>query len=182
VTDEIPPILGAAGLTGRQAIVRVPDFDVDEEGRKVPLTQPVGAMPGNCRRVQSSPLPPERGGGCRSDCPGRQRNGGCLLDVVRAAITAGIRDWRFEVDPTDLYWDYAGPPIPGYRTTRGERPGAVIGEWEEGSGPTDPYGYEPEEPPSYDCPHCGTHVVQDPANFHFWCPACGKNATEKVRL
>ena len=128
MADE-PRILGNAGLTGRQQVVRVPDFDVDDEGNAVPNRQPAGAMPGNCRRVLSSPLPPDRGGGCPVDCPGRQRDGGCLLEVAKAAQAAGIRDWQFDVNPVDLFWDYTGPPIPGYTQVRGDEPGAVIGQW-----------------------------------------------------
>ena len=72
-------------------------------------------MPANCRRVQAT------GGRCGTpfgDCEGRQRDGGCLLDLVRAAEAAGVR-WAFEIDDrlpnlrveTNVFWDYCGDPI-----------------------------------------------------------------------
>lgn len=158
--DQVPIIIGHAGLVGRQQIVRVPDVEPDDDGD---LLLTPGAMPGNCRRVRSSPLPVDRGGGCPGDCEGRQRDGGCLLDVVRAAHAAGITDWVFQIDPVDRFWEYAGPPIPGYdpQASRAEAP-------------TPP----PLPLPSFECPHCEAHVEQDPMNFHYWCPSCGRNAKE----
>jgi endogenous inhibitor of DNA gyrase (YacG/DUF329 family) len=184
VNDESAPVpinVGQSGLMGRSPVSHFKQdrpIEEDPEGEAVAKRHAVGAMPGNCRRVRSSPLPIESGGGCLALCDGRQRNGDCLLDVVRAAEAAGIKGWCFEVDPNDGYWDYAGPPIPGYVQERGEAPGAVIGRWEPGSEPAPIFDVTPIAPPSYDCPHCGEHVVQDPSNLHYWCPRCGKNATD----
>lgn len=74
---------------------------------------PGKAIPSQCLRVLNSPLPPERGGGCVNHfggiCPGTQRDGGCLADVVKQAQADG-RDWSFEInrhvgDPPEGYWD-----------------------------------------------------------------------------
>jgi hypothetical protein len=43
------------------------------------------------------------------DCQGFQRDGGCLLGIVRRANAQGLT-WVFEVD-RDGYWIYAGPPL-----------------------------------------------------------------------
>lgn len=161
--DQVPIIIGHAGLVGRQQIVRVPDLEPEGEAEPSGKPMPSGAMPGNCRRVLSSPLSVDRGGGCGGDCQGRQRDGGCLLDVIRAAQAAGIQDWRFQIDPVDRFWEYAGPPIPGYD------PSAPLAE---------AFTPPPAPLPSYDCPHCHAHVEQDLLNFHYWCPDCGRNAKE----
>lgn len=159
--EEVPIIIGSAGLTGRQQIVRDSELEVetDDEGRAIlPPPKQVGkAMPPNCRRVLSSPLSIDRGGGCSTDCPGRQRDGGCLLDVVRAAEAQGI-DWSFEIvnDGLTLWWDFVGDaprPIP----------------------------VEPivEAPPFFICPHCGKRNEQSLSSFHYWCTGCGKNAKDE---
>jgi hypothetical protein len=166
-------IIGTAGLTGRTQIVRVPDEY--EEAEEPPLPGPARtnaerAMPPNCRFTQNSPHHHD----CRHDCPGKQRNGGCLLDIVRAANKAGVK-WRFEVDPRDHYWDYVGPDIPGTVIERGPY-GQVYVSFEPGHGPADPYAVTPEPAPTFTCPFCGTENTQDPSNFHYWCAKCGKNA------
>lgn len=113
--DTVPIIIGNAGLVGRQQIARTPlivyEDEDDEDGRPVQKPNAVGAMPGNCRRVLYSPLPLDRGGGCDSGCGGFQRDGRCLLDVVKAAVAAGVDDWQFQIDPVSLFWEYCGPPF-----------------------------------------------------------------------
>ncbi len=175
VRDDVPPVSigGAAGLTGRQQIVRIPEEYDDKDLPNRALGQ---AMPASCKRVMSSPLPVDQGGGCPYDCPGRQRDGGCLLDVVRAARAAGVR-WKFDVDPHDHYWDYDGDPIPGFETQRGDF-GQIHTRWEEGHAPPDPFAVTAPEPQFFDCPHCGETNEQNPDNFHWWCGSCGKNARE----
>ena len=116
--SDLPPItLGSAGLIGRPQIARPVELEqpdeYDDEGNPVWVEPRASgkAIPPNCLRVLHSPLGADRGGGCGIDCPGRQRDGGCLCDIVRAANDAGI-DWKFVVDERDGYWDYDGPPLP----------------------------------------------------------------------
>lgn len=118
MADELPPpSLGTSGLTGRPQIPRVPDVEqfYDEDGRLVdPPPVRARTMPPNCLRVLSSPLPVDRGGGCNMDCPGRQRDGSCLAEIVKAANAAGL-EWEFEITRVGetIWWDYIGPEIPG---------------------------------------------------------------------
>lgn len=105
-----PIVLGSAGLVGRPQ-VRPTSVHLEEE----PL-RPEGerfSIPANCLRVLNSPLAADRGGGCQHDCPGKQRDGGCLCDIVSAANQAGIA-WSFQVD-AEGYWVSTGdapPEIP----------------------------------------------------------------------
>lgn len=173
--DELPIVRGAAGLTGRPRIDR-PAEELDQPEEDPVTGEPVWprrgtalAIPSTCLRVLTVPRAPCPG----VECPGQQRDGGCLCDIVRAAQTAGV-EWRFEVDPNDGYWDYAGEPVPGLTVTRSDF-GRVETAWDPGAGPSAAEAVT-EPPPSFDCPHCGEHVEQTPENFHWWCPACGKNA------
>jgi hypothetical protein len=102
--SEIPEIMGA-GLTGRRQIVRDVELPVDEDGYEIPVESK--AMPSPCIRTM------QIGCDCPVDCPGRQRDGSCLADIVRRANQHGI-DWMFEVSHQGerLWWDYSGPPIP----------------------------------------------------------------------
>jgi hypothetical protein len=112
--DEVPIVVGPSGLTGRVPQPRPQDEPIlpvgeDENGGPV-YAQPPGAgpaIPAGCLRRLTLP-----GGthNCDAYCAGRQRDGGCLADVVRAAQAAGL-EWRFELDP-DGFWTYAGDPIP----------------------------------------------------------------------
>ena len=103
----VPVVTGMSGLTGRRQIVRPePDEEFQEEGEPRSLGR---AMPANCLRVLHSPLAPDHGGGCTMDCPGLQRDGGCLCDIVRAANAKGV-EWSFELD-ADNYWVYVGPDL-----------------------------------------------------------------------
>ena len=107
-------LLGNAGLTGRQEVVRVPDGD---ELMEPVVHAPAQVMPPNCLRVFQSP----RGGSCAESggygfvgpCAGLQEDGGCLIDIVRRAQAQGV-EWAFEV-AWDEYgnqtWRYAGPPL-----------------------------------------------------------------------
>lgn len=163
--EQLPPsIVGAAGLTGRpQLPPRPSEMDepdgFDESGDPVwDKPRAVGrAMPSNCLRVMSSPLPPDRGGGCAISCPGRQRDGGCLVDVVRAADAQGVAEWGFELvhEGETVWWDYVGPELVPLEVP-------VVAE----------------EIPWFKCPHCETVNEQDPANFHYWCKRCGLNAND----
>lgn len=119
MTDELPPLtLGTSGLTGRPQIARAPEIEkVYDPETGLPVDPPpvrVKSMPSNCLRVLSSPLAVERGGGCNMDCPGRQRDGACLAEIVKAANAAGV-EWEFEVSRVGemIWWDYIGPEIPG---------------------------------------------------------------------
>lgn len=102
----MPVVTGMSGLVGRKQIVRPePEEEFQETG-----PQSMGrAMPANCLRVLHSPLPPDRGGGCSMDCPGVQRDGSCLCDIVRAANEQGV-EWKFDLDK-DNYWVYVGPDL-----------------------------------------------------------------------
>src|SRR6266404_1015950 len=109
MSEELPPmIVGAAGLTGRPQRARPEDLEepdgYDENGNPIWLEpRAVGrAIPPNCLRVLFSPLPEDRGGGCSLDCPGQQRDGSCLCDIVRSADAQDI-DWSFEID-REGYW------------------------------------------------------------------------------
>lgn len=132
---ELPPTtsLGAASLMRVHTNVR-PPVDVDEleqpdetlaDGTAVWTAPraPGKAIPPQCLRVLSSPLPPERGGGCINNfgtlCPGTQRDGGCLAEIVKKAIAQG-KDWKFEIvrevdvdppDPPEGRWVYRGAPL-----------------------------------------------------------------------
>jgi hypothetical protein len=79
---DVPIISGAAGLTGRPPIRPVNDdldHDIDRRDQGGP------AIPGSCLRVLTS-FRAE----CPSDCIGRQPEGGCLCDIVRAANEQGV--------------------------------------------------------------------------------------------
>ena len=106
--NPVPIITGAAGLTGRPQ-VRPVDVDLiqplgyDEEGRPFYAEPPAEgpAIPGRCLRLLNSPNPLILGG-CGGDCPGLQRDGTCLAEVVRECQRQG-REWKFEIDP-EGYW------------------------------------------------------------------------------
>jgi hypothetical protein len=103
----VPVVIGMAGLVGRKQIVRPePEEEYQEEAAPRSMGR---AMPANCLRVLHSLLAPERGGGCSVDCPGLQRDGSCLCDIVRAANEQGV-EWKFDLDK-DNYWVYAGPGL-----------------------------------------------------------------------
>lgn len=183
MTDEtLPGSIGTAGLTGRAD----PAFGNPQAMRTPPELEPEEtqagsrpAMPASCLRAYSMPPRPDRGGCATSwgTCPGVQRDGGCLLDIVRAAVAAGVK-WRFEVDPHDGYWDYDGDPIPGFVTERRDF-GQIHTRWEPGYEPADRHAAAAVVLATFECPHCHTVNTQDPANFHFWCMRCGKNAKER---
>ena len=132
-----------------------------------PLTAEGKAMPGNCRRVLNTFLPPTVLGYCEASgvkCAGLQRDGSCLAQIVMAAWDQG-KDWRFEVNKdasgTD-WWDYVGEPLAPFEP---RYPDNV---------PLPP----PPEPTHFEftCPHCGNQEVF-PLGF-YWCSACGKNAND----
>ena len=114
MNDEIPTIIGAAGLTGRQQVVRVPDLDDLAEEEAV---LPVGGrtMPPSCTRcLQLGRSCLDAGAlGFSGACQGLQRDGSCLAELVRGANAAGV-DWAFEVvqEGDRVWWDYVGAPIP----------------------------------------------------------------------
>ena len=98
---DVPIVIGASGLTGRPT-VRPPESELEPEQRG---TDDQTAIPAPCLRNLSSPR-----GECRVDCPGVQRDGSCLCDIVRAANEQGV-PWRFEIDAIDGVWEYMGPPL-----------------------------------------------------------------------
>lgn len=115
-------IIGA-GLTGRPS-VRLPNTELEqpisyeEDGTPVYAQEsaPGSSLPATCLRILHS-LNPEAHGGCPSDCAGRQVDGGCLCDIVRAANEQGV-EWSFEVRVTEEIdpryggvWTYTGPPL-----------------------------------------------------------------------
>lgn len=118
---DLPPIvLGGVGLLGRQQVVRVPDLErpveYDENGNPVFAQEPAPGLtiPSNCLRVLNSPLPVERGGGCKGRCPGLQEDGSCLADLVKRANAHGVR-WSFDVKVDEYgeqHWTYTGDPVP----------------------------------------------------------------------
>lgn len=178
MSEEVPIVVGSAGLTGRQQIAR-PAEDLeepegyDDDGKPIwskPRAQGRG-IPATCLRVLSGP----RSDGCSVGCPGVQRDGGCLCDVVRAAVAAGVT-WKFEVDRVDGFWDYEGDPIPGFVTERRDF-GQIHTRWLPGHEPSEPFEVKPE-PTHFDfrCPHCGrceVHVLG-----LYWCSECGLNAND----
>lgn len=118
VKEEVPlPMMGGmGGLTNRPS-VRPPNDEFiqpigeDENGRPVFAQLPAEgpALPSSCSHVLSS----FRHADCPFDCPGRQRDGSCLTETVRACMAAGV-DWTaqgmFELDK-DNFWVYMGPAL-----------------------------------------------------------------------
>jgi hypothetical protein len=153
---------------------RIPEVEPDEDGRRV---MSANVIPGNCRRMLSTPVGTE----CDTTCGGRQRDGTCLLDIVRAAAAAGIEP-IFEIDPVGGFWDYAGPPIPDVQLP--PRLGENVSPTDEQADarllpvvqPMAKTDHGEVVPTTYECPHCGSHIQQYLANYHFWCPVCGLNA------
>lgn len=92
------------GNPGQLTRPRIPYEDLEHEPPDLPEWRP--ALPAGCLRRLSSPRPDE----CNSLCEGKQRDGSCLCEIVRAANAAGIK-WSFEIDK-DLFWTYIGPEIP----------------------------------------------------------------------
>lgn len=80
----------------------IPDLDDEPGGRASEGWVP--ALPSTCIRVLSSPR-----GECQVDCVGRQPDGSCLCDIVRAANEKGV-EWTFEID-RDGCWCYTGPDL-----------------------------------------------------------------------
>lgn len=163
MTEDPPPItIGAAGLTGRPQIQRPVELEApdgyDEDGNPVWDTpRATGkAIPPACLRVLQLP---EGKGECGLDCPGKQRDGGCLCDIVRAANAQGV-DWSFEIDARDGFWDYDGPELDL------PPPGEPL------------YPPIPRKVSFFMCPSCRYTNEQDPDNFHYWCKNCGVNATD----
>lgn len=133
----------------------------------------VRPIPANCRRVLNTPLPPNHGRGyCEAPlegCPGIQRDGGCLAQLVMAAEAQGV-EWSFEtnVDPADptgqhVWWD----PLFKLEPFEPRLPPNVPPELVRDPEPTH---FE------FHCPHCGNDEVL-PLGF-YWCSACGKNAND----
>lgn len=122
---ELPASIGAGGLIGRQQIARdhdlVQPISYEEDGTPVYAEppHPGHTIPPNCLRVLNSPLPLERGGGCNHDCPGKARDGACLLEKVREANECEI-EWSFDID-ADGYWFYNGPELPTQQTDAAHR-------------------------------------------------------------
>lgn len=148
----------AGALTGRPAQrSTLPAPDLDDAGELVAAQSDARAIPANCLRVLNSPLPPEHHG-CRDNCAGLMRDGTCLAEVVRRANEQGVR-WRFDLErdrsSDRFWWVYVGPPV-------------------DMTPPAEPVPI----PETFECPHCGRVNEQDPANFHFWCAGCGKNAQD----
>ncbi len=132
------------------------------------------AIPSNCRRVLATQLPPDVFPGyCEAPvdgCPGIQRDGTCLAQIVMAAQDQGV-DWEFEVNPdrndptgAHVWWDYIGPPLKPFEP---RLPPNVP--------PRPPVVQEPTHF-EFTCPHCGNQEVF-PLGF-YWCSACGKNAND----
>lgn len=69
----VPIVTGASGLTGRPRVRPVADEHDPEDP-----TPARPALPSGCLRRLSLP----RDTGCPDDCEGRQRDGGCLCDIV----------------------------------------------------------------------------------------------------
>lgn len=94
------------GNPGQNLRPRLAFDELEQEPPEIEGWRP--ALPSGCLRRLASPRPDELG--CGSMCEGRQRDGGCLCDIVKAANDAGVR-WTFEID-RDLYWVYTGPELP----------------------------------------------------------------------
>jgi hypothetical protein len=171
MSDETPPMI-RSNLPGGQmhpGLIRADELEDPENGVPTLVRQ---SMPSTCQRVRQTQRL-----ACPSECPGRQRDGGCLLDIVKAAQAAGV-EWAFEIDTVEpFFWDYAGDPIPGLITER-RNVGEVHTRWEEGYGPQ---SWEPEivkvpQTVSFQCPHCGRQNTKPVENVNYWCDHCGKNA------
>ncbi len=63
------------------------------------------SLPGPCLRVLTSPHPVGCGSGF-GVCPGQQRDGSCLAELVADLNARGVK-WAFEVDK-DGYWVLKG--------------------------------------------------------------------------
>ena len=108
--DEIPIVKGASGLTGRPAVVRIPEELLDPEEQVAPphdgKTLPTCCM----KRLHSF-----RDEGCgQAMSTNSVISDGCLCDIVREANEKGI-EWKFDVtmDKWGNYiWKYSGQPIP----------------------------------------------------------------------
>lgn len=74
----------------------VPEPDEPDLAPNAPPEAP-NSLPGSCIRFLGS-FRPE----CPLDCPGRQRDQGCLATLTRDAAGRGVR-LRLEIDP-DGYW------------------------------------------------------------------------------
>lgn len=99
----VTPMIGA-GLTGRPTVrpPLEPELDPDRE------PEPDGmALPSLCvRRLQlPEQIAVRSGGGCPDECPGRQPDGGCLADLIRALPADA--EWTCTVQPVDEYGNVA---------------------------------------------------------------------------
>lgn len=100
-----PPIITQMAVSPLQLHAEdlVEPVGVDDEGAPVFAQEPADgrALPSGCQRKLA--MPEGRGEcGWQNNCPGLQRDGGCLCDVVRAEHLAG-RAPEFDVD-ADGYW------------------------------------------------------------------------------
>jgi hypothetical protein len=105
--EPLPIVRGTSGLLGRPSVrPDTTDFiepiGYEEDGTPIFAEPPAPgpAIPAPCLRLLHSRNPETFG--CPSDCAGRQRDGGCLCDIVREAEVAG-EEWSFEIDK-DMYW------------------------------------------------------------------------------
>lgn len=99
----MPPLGDMIGNAGQptQAGRPVPEPTEDEE-RVVHHEGWVPALPSPCVRKLNSPRELNCGAGSQMMCPGMQRDGSCLCDLIVAANTQGV-EWTFDID-YDGYW------------------------------------------------------------------------------
>lgn len=84
---------------GRPIPDPVQPASVTENGQAV-YAQPVAegpALPSTCLRKMHAINPMVFGGDCPYECPGRQRDGGCLVDIISERNSSGL-PWVFEID------------------------------------------------------------------------------------
>jgi hypothetical protein len=91
------------GNPGRPTVQR-PTLTFDELEPEPLDPEWAPALPPSCLRVLSVPKAE-----CPLDCPGQQRDGSCLCDIVRAAVAQDVQ-WQFEID-REMYWNYVGEPL-----------------------------------------------------------------------
>lgn len=99
--DVVPIVRGASGLTGRPEVVReyeVEPTEPDAEGTSLPT---------HCLRRLSVPeaILLRSGELCSHECDGRQEDGGCLVEKIRALPDGAA--WHCEVRAVDEWGNVA---------------------------------------------------------------------------
>lgn len=114
--EPLPMLTGYGSLISRPPVrPRSDDPPIEpigEENGQPVFAVPPGegpAIPTHCMRRLGAFRPMD----CQMECEGRQRDGSCLVDVIRECVAEGV-DWTargvFELDK-DRFWTYKGPAL-----------------------------------------------------------------------